>query len=327
MTGLDKAGGGSHHLEERRIGVLRKRGLSVFGKGIQLCYGLAVGAVIGGSAPAAPPSSQPIQVEVSILPQKYFIERVGGDHVSVEVLVSPGQEPHTYDPTPKQMAHLAEAQIYFQIGFPFEQALISKIADNFQNLRVVDTRQGIKLRMQTEPDEDATSNPAGGKGEPDPHIWLSPRLVKIQAQNIATALVQFDPAHAAVYQKNLRDFQADLDRLDAELAATLAPFKGCEFFVFHPAFGYFADAYGLKQVPVEVGGKEPSAKELSKLIERAKNEGVKVIFVEPQFSPKSAQAVADAIGGAVVPLDPLAPNYIRNLENLAAQVQKALVKH
>ena len=268
---------------------------------------------------AAEISSAPIQVVVSILPQKYFVERVSGSHVAVEVLASNGQDPHTFEPTPKQMAHLSEAQIYFQIGFPFEEALLTKISDTFGNLKVVDTRQGIKLRTEVGPGEPA--------GEPDPHTWLNPKLVKIQARNIETALAQLDPAHAAEYEKNLHAFQADLDRLDAELAAALAPFKGGEFFVFHPAFGYFADAYGLKQVPVEVGGKEPSAKELTALIDHAKKDGVKVIFVEPQFSSKTARAVAEAIGGAVVPLDPLNPDYIHNLENLAVQVQKAMVKH
>ena len=280
---------------------------------------LLASAVVGSRARPAETAAGPIQVEVSILPQKYFVERVGGTRVNVEVLASKGQDPHTFEPTPKQMAHLSEAQIYFQIGFPFEEALLTKISDTFGNLKVVDTRQGIKLRTEVGPGEPA--------GEPDPHTWLNPRLVKIQARNIETALAQLDPAHAAEYEKNLHAFQADLDRLDAELAAALAPFKGDEFFVFHPAFGYFADAYGLKQVPVEVGGKEPSAKELTALIDHAKKDGVKVIFVEPQFSSKTARAVAEAIGGAVVPLDPLNPDYIHNLENLAAQVQKAMVKH
>lgn len=289
------------------------------GKGIRAALVGLLGAAIGGFMVAAEISSAPIQVVVSILPQKYFVERVGGSHVAVEVLVAKGQEPHTYEPTPKQVAHLAEAQVYFRIGFPFEETLISKISDAFRNLKIVDTRQGIKLRTENEP--------GGTAGAPDPHIWLDPKLVKIQARNIETALAQLDPAHAAEYEKNLRDFQADLDRLDTELAATLTPFKGREFFVFHPAFGYFGDAYGLKQVPVEVGGKEPSAKELTALIEHAQKDGVKVIFVEPQFSPKSAQAVADAIGGAVVPLDPLNPDYIHNLENFAARFQQALGKH
>ena len=292
----------------------------MFGRTVQVLGGLAVCTIIRGIALAAPPSPAPIPVEVSILPQKYFVERVGGSHVKVEVLVAPGQEPHTYEPTPKQVAHLAEARIYFQIGFPFEEALINKISSGtFENLKVVDTRQGIKLRTGSEP--------GGVAGTPDPHIWLDPKLVKIQAQTMETALARLDPADAAEYEKNLHDFQADLDRLDAELAATLAPFKGREFFVFHPAYGYFGDAYGLKQVPVEVGGKEPSAKELTALIDRAKKDGVKVIFVEPQFSQKTAGAVAEAIGGAVVPLDDLSPDYLHNLENFAAQIQKALVKH
>jgi zinc transport system substrate-binding protein len=163
-------------------------------------------------------------------------------------------------------------------------------------------------------------------GAPDPHIWLDPELVKIQASTIAAALSQLDPVHAAEYKKNLQALAADLDRVNAELAAALAPLKGKSFMVYHPAFGYFAAAYGLKQVAVESEGKEPSAKELADLIDRAKQEQVKVIFVEPQFSKKSAAAVAAAVGATVVAMDPLAPDYLHNLEAMAGQIRQALTE-
>jgi zinc transport system substrate-binding protein len=158
----------------------------------------------------------------------------------------------------------------------------------------------------------------------DPHIWLNPRLVKIQARTIADALIQVDPKGKTAYERNLAIFVKDLDKLDAKLKKTLAPFKGKTFMVFHPAWGYFADAYGLKQDPIEIEGKNPSSKQLSRIIETAKTEGVRIIFVQPQFSRRLAKRVAESIGGAVAPINPLARDYIANLEEVAAKVSDAM---
>jgi zinc transport system substrate-binding protein len=271
-----------------------------------------------------------IPVFVSILPQTYFLERIGGNHVNVEVLIGEGQSEHTYEPSPKQTAKLAEARAYFSIGVPAERAVLRKIRQSRKPLLIVETQKGTTYRYLSDHHHDHDeghgtehTTHAGGK-EPDPHIWMSPKLVKIQAQNIHDALCRLDSAHKQDYTANLKTFQKDLDRLDARLARTLAPFKGSRMYVFHPAFGYFADAYGLIEVPIEVEGKEPSARQLADLINRARQDGVKVIFVQPQFSPKSAEAVAKAIGGIVVPINPLARDYMANLEGIAAAVEKGL---
>ncbi|MDQ5986953.1 MAG: zinc transport system substrate-binding protein znuA [Syntrophus sp. SKADARSKE-3] len=292
--------------------------------------GLAVFIVMGLLA-IFPPSGQgetKIPVFVSILPQSYFLERIGGNHVDVEVLIGKGQSEHTYEPTPKQTAKLAGAKAYFSIGVPPERAVLRKIRQSHKSLLIVETQKGTTYRYlygyQHDHDDDHGTQPharSGGK-EPDPHIWMSPRLVKIQAQNIYEALCRLDPVHKQEYAANLSAFQKDLDRIDVRLAHTLAPFKGSRMYVFHPAFGYFADAYGLIEVPFEVEGKEPSARQLADLINRARQDGVKVIFVQPQFSPKSAEAVAKAIGGIVVPINHLARDYIANLESIAAAVEK-----
>jgi zinc transport system substrate-binding protein len=221
------------------------------------------------------------------------------------------------------MTDLARARLFFALGWPFEKRLLAKTTAANPNLKVIDTRAGVPLRTMAA-DELDPDEPGQKAGEPDPHVWTSPRLVKIQAAAIERGLAAEDPAHAADYEKNLRAFQEDLDRVDAKIAKALAPLKGKAIFVYHPAFGYFADAYGLKQVPVEVEGKEPSAKHLGAFIERAKAAGVKVIFVQPQFSAKSAEAVARAIGGAVVPLDPTAKDYLANLETMAEKISEAL---
>ena len=268
-------------------------------------------------------------VFVSILPQAYFVERVGGEYVNVQVLVGPGQSPAAYEPTSQQMKALARAQAFFRIGVPFENSLIHKLSRAFQQIDVIDTREGITLRQMTEQLSENTAHAENHHGHDhtggdDPHIWMSPRLVKIQAQTICTALCRIDPAHADKYEQNLAAFHADLDALDAHLGTVLEPLKGKELFVFHPAYGYFTEAYGLKQIPVEIEGKEPSAKDLAALIKKAQEAEVKVIFVQPQFSTRSAEAIAGQIGGVVVPLDPLARDYIGNLEACAEQVRKVL---
>jgi zinc transport system substrate-binding protein len=219
------------------------------------------------------------------------------------------------------VAALAQAQVYFSIGIPFEARLLQKVLAMNKRLKVVDTREGVKLRPATEPDEDEKDYV---KGAPDPHTWLDPMLAKTEAANICKALQQIDPAHATDYERNLKACQDDLDAVDTRIAQALAPLKGRQFMVFHPAFGYFGDRYGLKQVAVELEGKEPSARKLAELIDKARNDGVKVIFVQPQFSRKSAEAVAHAIGGAVVPMDPLAKDYLANLQDMAEKIEKTL---
>jgi zinc transport system substrate-binding protein len=266
-------------------------------------------------------------VFVSIAPQEYFVERIGGERVNVQALVKPGSSPATYSPSPKQVVELGKASLYFRIGVPFEMAFLPKISGAYPDLKVVDTSEGIDLRtMETSPHDhegDSHHHEAGAK---DPHIWLNPRLVKVQARTIAAALIQADPAGKAVYEANLAGFLADLDVLDAHLTDALAPLCGKTFMVFHPAWGYFADAYGLKQVSVEVEGKDPSAQQLTRIVERARTDRVQAIFVQPQFSTASARAIADAIGGVVVPIDPLARSYIENLEAAASQISAALKK-
>jgi len=283
-------------------------------------------------------SAKKLRVFVSILPQAGFVEKVGGDRVEVDVLVGPGQSPATYTATHKQMARLAGADVFFRIGVPFEEPLLKKIAALLPELRIVDTRKGIKLRVMErahgsgeqqhehrgDEEDDEEGEPKHGEKGTDPHIWLDPKLVKVQARTICEELIRIDRDHAEQYRENRKSFEAELDKVDARIARALGPLKGREFFVFHPAYGYFGDAYGLKQVPVEIEGKSPSAKQLVSLINRAKEAKVKVIFVQPQFSTSNAEAVALMIGGAVVPMDPLARDYLANLAAMAGKLESAL---
>lgn len=270
---------------------------------------------------AAPPESRAIvNVVVSIDPQAYFVERIGGERVAVSVLVGPGQSPHTYEPTAGQMAELARADVYFRTGMPFEEGLLERITATRPDLNVVDLRTGVPLR-DMEGHEGGEHEHEGGK---DPHIWLAPRLVITQARTIRDELKRLDPEGADLYDENLRAFARELMALHAEIAEILRPVRGREIFVFHPSYGYFADAFGLKQVAVEVEGKEPTPRELQAIIARARAAGARAIFVQPQFATTSAQAIAREIGAKVVPLDPLARDWPNNLRAMAHAIVEAL---
>jgi zinc transport system substrate-binding protein len=266
-------------------------------------------------------------VFVTIVPQAYFVERVGDGMVDVKVLTGPGQSPHTYEPTPRQVAALARSRIYFTVGVPMEKGLVSRLSRSFPGLRIVDTAKGVRY-IYMDGGHDSPNNLHAEKGSsgkvPDPHIWLDPARVKIQAVNIRNALVETDPSHRALYNANLKAFLADLDRLDAELREVFAPLRGAKVYVFHPAFGYLADAYGFIQVPVELEGKEPGGRRLAELVRRASSEGVKVVFVQPQFSSRRALAVARQIGGAVVAIDPLPSDYMVQMREMARTIRDSL---
>jgi len=282
-----------------------------------------------GTAPPGPGGTQAtLAAVVSIPPQAYLVERVGGGLVSVQVLVAPGQSPHTYEATPSQMAALERADVYFSIGVPFEKALLRKIGRSMPGLNVVDTRQGIRLRAIEAPSHgavEAHGDAGEAQGAPDPHFWLDPRLAKTQARTMRDALARLDPSHRAVYDRNLAALEGDLDRVHSEIAARLAPVQGREMVVLHPAYGYFAAAYGLKQVALEVEGKEPSARQLAQTIERIRQARVRAVFVQPESSTATAEAIADEIGCEVVRLDPLARDYTGNLREMAEKVRASLM--
>ncbi|BCO10363.1 cation ABC transporter substrate-binding protein [Desulfolithobacter dissulfuricans] len=269
-----------------------------------------------------------ITVFVSILPQEYFVERVGGERVQVQALVQPGQSPVTYAPTPRQMAALSRADVYFRIGVPFENSLIPKLQRSIPHLSIIDLRQGLDLLPG---DHDHEGHGAGDEHvedrrhdeEMDPHTWLDPRLVKKQAALIRDTLIRLDPEGKELYQLNYETFAADLEALDRRLREVLAPLSGQTIYVFHPAYGYFCRAYGLRQKAVAPGGKGPGPRHLARLIASARKDNVHVIFVQPQFSSSSARVIARAIDGVVIPLDPLARDYLANMERIAGRIAAA----
>jgi len=283
-----------------------------------LAFLLLAGLGFGSSGGPQAEGNSSLSLVVSIPPQAYFADRVGGQRVRTETLVVPGQDPHTYDPTPRQLAEVARARVYFRIGFPFENALIPRLQSTVPDLLIVDTRQGIALR----PFEGEEAS--GLQAELDPHIWMSPTLVMKQVESIRDTLIRLDPAGEGEYRANAERFISELRRVRARIAALLAPLRGRTFLVYHPAFGYFADEFGLRQAAVESADKEPTSRQLARLIDQARAQGIKVVFVQPQFSQAGARAVAEAIGGKVMPLDDLAYDYLSNLETMARTIQEAL---
>ncbi len=266
-----------------------------------------------------------LMVYVSIPPQAYLVERIGGGDVSVEVLVKPGKDPHTFDPSPREMVALAQSAIYFIIGFPFEEQLLAKIEKSNPQLAMITSDRGVKRRKP-----DVPGDHHGGQGadeeHSDPHVWLSIRNSMIIAVNIHNALAEADPGNADEYKMNLELLLKDLGTLDNKISRLLQPLKGRDFFVFHPSFGYFADDYGLNQVAVEIEGKSPTPKQIEYLIEQAQAAGVKIIFVQPQFDRRSASVIADSIQGTVISLDPLAYDLIENFKDMAVKIEKALTR-
>lgn len=282
------------------------------------------------TGPSVLSSENPISVFVSIEPQVTFVERIGGNRVTVHALVLPGENPATYSPAPEQMTVLSKSKLFFRIGVPFEESLIKRIENVAKQVQIVDTRKGIHLRKMEGLDEDYHSSNGDDvshdHGGYDPHIWLSPILVQKQAKTICEALISIDPEGAHIYEANLRKFIHDLDDLHQKIKRSLAPVKGGTIFVFHPSFGYLADTYGLKQKAVESEGKTPKGKNLSQFIKMAKREKVRVVFVQPQFDQNAARKIASAIDGVVVSLDPLSKEYFKNMEAMADTIASALKK-
>lgn len=273
--------------------------------------------------PATLLSAEPIRVFVTVLPQQTFVEQIGGEHVQVEALVNAGSNPHAYEPTPGQMARLAQADLYFRIGLPIEAAWMERIRAVNPTLRVVDLSDGIARRRLEAHDHDHEDQHAhehehqtAAEIEPDPHIWMSPLLVIRLAEQIALTLSEWDPAHAADYQARLTQTSAELNALDAEIRAQLEVLQHRRLMVYHPAWGYFADAYGLTQIPIESEGKEPGPRYLAALIKQARRDRVRVILAQPQLSTKAAQQVAREIGGRVEVIDTLSADYIGTLRHL-----------
>jgi len=291
------------------------------------------------------------QITVSILPQKYFVEKITKDKFEINVMVQPGASPHTYEPKTSQMKALSASKVYFATGVAFEDVWLDKFKKNAKDTLFVDLSDGIeKLAMgkhehhEEDAHEEAHDNHKGhddhdehgheahdnhdahNENGLDPHIWLDPILVKTQAKNIYDTMVKVDVENADFYKTNYEQFIKELDELDANLKTILAPFKDKAFMVFHPSWGYFAKRYDLEQIPIELQGKEPKPNELVELIKDAKEHDIKIVFVSPQFSQKSAKIISQNINAKVATIDPMVDNWSEGLILTAKEIASSYSK-
>lgn len=274
--------------------------------GLLLNWGLACSPGARTSAPAQQ-EGKPI-VAVSIVPEQGFIEAVARDMVEVVVMIPPGSNPENYAPTPQEMAQLSKASLYFSIGVPTEKAnILPSIKDLNPGIKIVDLPKAVAAVY---PDRQFAP------GQRDPHIWMSPQRARVIVDTMADELAQLDPAHADYYRSNAQSYGEQLLILDSSIRATLSPLKQRTFIVYHPALGYFADDYNLKMLAIEEEGKEATAKHIQNIMNQAKEQNIKVIFYQASVSSKQADAIAKNIGGYTEQIDPLAADYIDNMQKI-----------
>lgn len=287
---------------------------------------LVIMPLLGACQPAATPTaenSDQTNVTVSIVPLAYFAERIGGDWININTMVGPGEEPHTYEPTPDQMKAIADSAIFFSIGVEYEDVWLPRLEETSPDMVVVDTSAGIeRIPVATSVTavgavEEVEEDDHDHEGELDPHVWLSPENGKIISENILNGLIEIAPEHEADFRSNAEALIADIDTLHSQIKDILADDQARAFMVFHPAWGYFAKQYDLEQIAVQVGGQDPSASELADLVDIARERGITVIFVQPSFNSASADALAQEIGGTVSPANPLAEDWLENLRSVA----------
>lgn len=297
-------------------------------------------------------------VSVSIPPQKYFVEKIAANTLDINVIIPASTDEHNFDFKPATMKKLEKSDIYFTIGLEFERIFADKFQSNFAHLQVIDTGKDLRnLATSHEHSENAHksshdenahahlsgensqlndknshthnayehhthkhSNSHKTHSEKDPHIWLDPILVKIQASIIAKALIAKYPQNKALYEANLAQFQAELDALNAEISALFEKSKNKKFIIYHPSLAYFAARYHLVQIPVEIEGKEPKTKDLQRLVSVAKKENIKTIFVQKGFSQNAAKSLAKELKASVVELNHLSDDYSKNLLEIAKKI-------
>jgi len=286
-------------------------------------------------ASSADSNGKPV-VFASIAPLAFVAERIGGDEIDVRSLVGEADDPHDFSPTPKQLVALGNASVFLTTGMPYEEVLVDKLQDGARKLKIVDLTEGIdQHEFDCEHDHGHEEHAEAGAEEEhdhehdhehhhehdlDPHIWLSPPLLRKQVASMVTALSQAAPEHASLFEERGKVLDEELASLHAELTEKLTPMKDQTFYVYHGAFAYFANAYGLYQEAIEVGGRKPEQKRVYSLIESAKKEGVRTVLVQPQFDPKSAETIANAIGGKVVAVDPVASDVFATLRQIAEAI-------
>ncbi len=258
-------------------------------------------------------------VSVSILPQKYFIEKIAGDYVKVNVMVPPGMSPATCDLSTEQLKKLYDSDLCFTVGYlPFELTHLYPVLTSRSDIRLINHSEGIDLidgscgHLHSHAAEDRS----GGHEGVDPHIWLSPRYARDMASTVLKVLSEQYPEQQEQFARNYQGLLTEIDAVATQADSVLSGKQHKSFLIYHPALTYFAKDYGMEQISIEDEGKEPNPAHLKKIIDSAKEKDIRIIFIQSQFDVNNAKSIAKEIGATVIPIDPLNENWTAEMNRL-----------
>lgn len=283
------------------------------------CWIYLLLAIVGLSACQGKKEGGTRTISVTIEPQRYFAEKIAGDLFQINCVTPAGQSPETYDPTPQQMVQISQSQAYFRIGeIGFEQAWMKNLQSQNPDMAVFDLSEGMELiKNEEEAHEEGEAHPHHHHGSVDPHIWTSISGARVIAQNTYQAFIKLDPENQEIYRAGYQRMIEEIDSTEAEMKQLLQPLAGTAFIIYHPALTYFAREFGLKQLCIELDGKEPSPAQLKQLLETATQSGAKVVFVQQEFDQKNAELIAKETGCRLVTINPLSYNWHDEMIRLA----------
>lgn len=277
---------------------------------------IALGFILLGCKPSRTENVNTLTVTID--PQKYFLTAIVGNHFDVECIVPSGSNPESADFTPSQMMNLGKSKAYFKIGYMgIENSLISKIGETNPDLLIVDCSEGIEILGEEHHCEEHDHNHDHGHMGGDPHTWSSIKSAKKMSENMYNAVIKLDKKNEAEYTTNYNKLQTEINSTDSIIKSYLKRAPSKSFIIYHPALSYFADEYGLTQYSIEHEGKNPSPSQLKELIDKAKSENIKVIFIQKEFDTKNAETIANAIGAQTVPINLLSYNWSEEMIRIA----------
>lgn len=259
-------------------------------------------------------------VLVSVAPYAFFVKEIGGEHFRVKVLIPEGANPHTYEPKPQEVAGIQDAALWIRLKEPSEEKVYRVLLEQKPSLKILEITRGIPLLSASCCEKGHHHHPHDGE---DLHVWLSPKLAELQASRIAEALISLDPVHETLYRQNLEHLLTKLHNLGGEIREILKNTHSKGLLVSHPAFAYFCQDYGLTQLSVEVEGKDPLPKQIDALLQKIEHHQIKTVFLEPQYSTKGAELLAEKLHLKSEMIDPYAEDYIENLREIALKVARS----
>lgn len=281
-------------------------------------FGILIMAESCGKRSDSTETDQRLMLTVSIPPQKYFIEQIAGEKFKINVMIPPGANPVTYDPSPGKMKEVANSVAYIKIGhLAFEKIWMDKFTSVNPDMKIIDQSKYTEL---IQADKEAIHHNHNHSSGVDPHIWTSPKAVKKQVKAIKEGLTEIDPEHESFYNENYRNFLNNIDTLDSFIKRKLKDVKEESFMIFHPALSYYARDYGLNQISIEFEGKEPTPSKLKEIVDLARKEQIRTVFIQKQFNTDNAKTVAEEIGGRLEVINPLDSNWVRTIKDITEKI-------